>query len=108
MNYIKINIYSSTVNFTKLDINLDEKIVMLNKEKITLEDNDFFTIVNYVFDVIKKWDNIEKVELGTDIEIEVMIKMTEMEKKYVFTNEVPVNMHKIYELINDLEKIKYD
>ena len=108
MNYIKINIYSSTVNFTKLDINLDEQIVMLNKEKITLEDNDFFTIVNYVFDVIKKWDNIEKVELGTDTEIEVMIKMTEMEKKYVFTNEVPVNMHKFYELINDLEKIKYD
>jgi len=107
VNKIEISIYSSSVNFTNLYIDLEEENIILNQKRIKLSFDDLFVIVDKIIKITNKWDDIEMINLLEYQKVTVSIQIPPIQKEYMFLDNVPVNLSEIYSIILELEE-KYE
>lgn len=108
MNNIQINIYSSTVKFTKLFLDLDKQIITLNQKEIKLNSLEFLAIMNRIMEVAKTWDTTELIDSTEYQKIELSIHVPPLKNEYIFEQSVPSNINEIYSLIKELEVKSYE
>ena len=104
MNNIRINIYTSSLDSTKLLLNLDDNTVTLNNKKTKLNEYDIVSVINKILEITKEWEKIELINVNEYNKIEVLINFLDSKKEYFFKDKVPINMYKIYTLIEDLQE----
>ena len=105
MGKIRVEIFGSSVNFTKLFIDLDNRLMSLNGKEINIVDDVLLVVVNKILGITKEFDGIDKIKVNEDSDVIVVIDMTNIKKNYRFIGEVPANMNKLYSLIRDLEEM---